>query len=78
MDYGSYKKANYFLGSGAIESANKYTMQNRMKLQGMRWNIEPAQRVLSLKARLESDRWHEVEPLLIRHINSLSNCVDKG
>lgn len=78
MDYRSYKKANYFLGSGAIESANKYTMQNRMKLQGMRWNIEPAQRVLSLKARLESDRWHEVEPLLIRHINSLSNIIDIG
>ena len=71
MDYKAYKEANYFLGSGAIESANKYTMQNRMKLQGMRWNIEPAQRVLSLKARLESDHWYEVEPLLIRHINSL-------
>lgn len=71
MDYGAYKKAGYFLGSGAIESANKYTMQNRMKLQGMRWNIEPAQRVLSLKARLESDRWYEVEPLLIHHIDSL-------
>lgn len=71
LDYKSYKEANYFLGSGAIESANKYTMQNRMKLQGMRWNIEPAQRVLSLKARLESDHWYEVEPLLIRHINSL-------
>ena len=78
MDYRSYKKANCFLGSGTIESANKYTMQNRMKLQGMRWNIEPAQRVLSLKARLESDCWHEVEPLLIRYINSSSNIIDIG
>ena len=27
MDYGTYKKANYFLGSGAIESANKYSFR---------------------------------------------------
>lgn len=78
MDYGTYKKANYFLGSGAIESANKYTMQNRMKLQGMRWNVAPAQRVLSLKARLESGHWCEVEPLLIRHINSLGSIDLEG
>jgi hypothetical protein len=64
MDYGAYREAGYFVGSGAAESANKYTMQNRMKLQGMRWNRETGQGMLSLKARLESGRWFEVEPLL--------------
>ena len=64
MDYGAFREAGYFVGSGAIESANKYTMQNRMKLQGMRWNRETGQGMLSLKARLESGRWFEVEPLL--------------
>ena len=64
MDYKEYRKLNLYVGSGAIESANKYTMQNRMKLQGMRWNTETAQGVLSLKARLESDRWYEIESLL--------------
>jgi len=44
----------------------------------MRWNIEPVQRVLSLKARLESDRWYEVEPLLTRHINSLGGVDLEG
>ena len=78
MDYGTYKRENYFLGSGAIESANKYTMQNRMKLQGMRWNVESAQRVLSLKARLESDHWYEVEPLIIRRISSSGSVAVKG
>ena len=66
MDYKAYKKSGYFVGSGASESANKYTMQNRMKLQGMRWNKETGQGVLSLKARLESGCWHEVEPLIQR------------
>ena len=69
MDYKKYKELNLYVGSGAIESANKYTMQNRMKLQGMRWNPETAQGVLSLKARLESDRWHEVESLLQEHFD---------
>ena len=71
MDYKAYREANIYVGSGAIESANKYTMQNRMKLQGMRWNPATAQGVLSLKSRLESDRWHEIEPLLHAHFNSI-------
>ena len=64
MNYKEYQKNGYFVGSGASESANKYTMQNRMKLQGMRWNVDTGQGMLSLKARLESDCWHEVLPLL--------------
>ena len=71
MDYKMYKELNLYVGSGAIESANKYTMQNRMKLQGMRWNPDTAQGVLSLKARLESDCWHEIEPLLQQHFDSI-------
>ena len=64
MNYKEYRQNGYFVGSGASESANKYTMQNRMKLQGMRWNVETGQGMLSLKARLESGCWHEVLPLL--------------
>ena len=64
MDYKSYIEKGYYVGSGASESANKYTMQNRMKLQGMRWNKSSGQNMLSLKARLESNCWHEVEELV--------------
>lgn len=64
MNYKEYRENGYFVGSGASESANKYTMQNRMKLQGMRWNVETGQGMLCLKARLESDCWHEVVQLL--------------
>ena len=64
MDYKSYREKNYFVGSGAIESANKYAMQNRMKLQGMRWIKSNAQTMLSLKCRLESQNWIEVEQLV--------------
>ena len=73
MDYKKYKSLGYFVGSGASESANKYVMQNRMKLQGMRWNKETGQGVLSLKARMESGCWHEVESLLEAYCNRKNN-----
>ena len=69
MDYKLYKEKGYFVGSGASESANKYAMQNRMKLQGMRWNKESGQNMLALKTRLESGCWHEVEPLVAEYCN---------
>ena len=67
MDYKMYREKGYFVGSGASESANKYTMQDRMKLQGMRWKTTTAQTMLSLKRRIESDCWEEVEQLVRKY-----------
>ena len=64
LDYPSYKKKGYFVGSGAIESANRYVMQNRLKLPGMRWTKDGAQRMLALKAKYESNLWSDVERLV--------------
>lgn len=69
MDYKKYKSKGYFVGSGASESANKYTMQDRMKLQGMRWKTTNAQTMLALKCRIESGAWHEVESLVRTYCN---------
>ena len=49
IDYPSYVKQGYFIGSGAIESGNKSTMQERLKLPGMRWEVQSAQYVLAAK-----------------------------
>lgn len=67
MDYPSYKRKGYFVGSGAIESGNICLMQNRMKLQGMRWKLASGQGMLSLKAKYESGKWNEVEALMQRY-----------
>ena len=72
MDYKTYKANGFFVGSGASESANKYTMQDRMKLQGMRWKAANAQTMLALKCRIESNCWNEVESLVSTH------CEEKG
>jgi hypothetical protein len=57
IDYPQYKKLGYFVGSGAIESANKVILQRRLKQSGMRWSVPGAQYVLSLRAKAESGRW---------------------
>jgi hypothetical protein len=65
IDYPTYKAKGYFVGSGAIESANKVILQRRLKQSGMRWNVPDAQSVLSLRAKVESSRWlSDVVPVL--------------
>ncbi|MBQ9007777.1 MAG: hypothetical protein IJ088_00385 [Clostridia bacterium] len=64
LDYPKYKEKGYFVGSGAMESANKYVPQERLKLTGMRWKIISVRRILSLRAREKSKKWHEVEKIV--------------
>ena len=66
IDYDTYKKRGYYVGSGAIESGNKVVLQKRLKLAGMRWDEISAQYLLSLRAKYESDLWKAcvVKPLL--------------
>lgn len=57
IHYEEYIKKGYFIGSGAIESANKVVMQRRMKQSGMRWSVKGAQPILTLRAKKESGLW---------------------
>jgi hypothetical protein len=60
MDYAAYRQAGLPIGSGTIESAAKTLVQQRMKQAGMRWSRTGAQSMLALRARLLSDRWHDL------------------
>jgi len=57
IDYKNYETRGYFIGSGAIESGHKIILQQRLKQAGMRWNVETAQPILTLKTKVESDLW---------------------
>ncbi|MDR0652488.1 MAG: hypothetical protein LBG12_04175 [Synergistaceae bacterium] len=57
IDYPSYERKGFFIGSGAIESANKTVLQKRLKQAGMRWNTATAQPLLTLIAKKESGLW---------------------
>ena len=65
INYPEYKAKGYFVGSGAIESANKVIVQRRLKQAGMRWSVPGAQALLTLRAKVESGLWdRQVRPLL--------------
>ena len=65
INYPEYVSKGYFIGSGAIESGNRSTMQERLKLPGMRWDITTAQYVLSAKMKYDSGLWDSyVVPLV--------------
>ncbi len=49
VSYGSTKRAGYHLGSGAIESANKFIGHVRLKRSGAWWYITNANNILKLR-----------------------------
>ena len=64
MKYDLYKKKGYCIGSGAIESANKYVVQRRLKLAGMKWNQDNANFMVHLRAEYinkQMDAYYGIE-----------------
>jgi hypothetical protein len=59
MDYPSYLKNGWQIGSGAIESACKTVVNQRLCLGGMRWGEEGSDAVAHLRAlyRSDEDQW---------------------
>ncbi len=55
MDYPSYLKKGWQIGSGAIESACKTVVNQRLCLGGMRWGEEGSDAVAHLRALYRSD-----------------------
>lgn len=60
MYYKTYQDNGYLIGSGAIESAHRTIIQQRLKLSGQRWSIGGAQQIMNLRAFQKSNRWSEV------------------
>jgi hypothetical protein len=56
MDYPAFRARGLPVGSGAVESAAKHVVQQRMKRAGMRWGMVGGQALLALCAHLASDR----------------------
>ena len=65
INYLEYKNQGYYVGSGMIESGNKVVVQKRLKQAGMRWSKEGAQYMVALRAKYESNRWEDVQSLII-------------
>lgn len=59
MDYPTYEANGWYIGSGAVESACKTVVGQRMKGSGMRWGEAGAHAVCHVRAlyRSESSQW---------------------
>ena len=64
MMYGTYKEKGYIIGSGAIESAHRNVVQQRMKLSGQRWSVNGAQYIVNLRASKKSNQWSQIVDLI--------------
>lgn len=56
MDYPAFRQDGLPIGSGAVESAAKHLVQQRMKRPGARWSDEGGQAVLNVRCHLLSNR----------------------
>lgn len=74
MDYKEYRRRGLFIGSGAIESAHRTLIQNRLKKSGQRWTHDGANRMLNLRVCYQSQRWHLVQ----NNILLMNNCYAKA
>jgi hypothetical protein len=71
MDYPTYQANGWLIGSGAVESACKTVVNQRLKLAGMRWGEEGTDAMCHLRALLRSEpgQW---EAFWQRHIREPS------
>jgi hypothetical protein len=56
MDYPRYRANGWLIGSGAVESACKTVVGQRLKLAGMRWGEDGTDEVCHLRALFKSER----------------------
>jgi len=60
MNYGEAKRAGYHIGSGGIESSNKFISNTRLKRSGAWWYIENANNILKLRCAKHNGTYDEV------------------
>jgi Uncharacterised protein family (UPF0236) len=68
MDYPRYQRLGLQVGSGAVESACKQVVTQRLKGAGMRWREAGAQTMARLRCLLLGDEWHA----FVRHWNQVA------
>lgn len=59
MKYDEYRKNGWYIGSGAIESANKYIVSQRIKQSGMIWSKIGADAMIWTRCKYFEGNWDE-------------------
>lgn len=64
MQYGTFQKRGWFIGSGVVEAGCKTVVGQRLKQSGMFWSLPGAQNVLTLRCATSSRRFDQAWDLL--------------
>lgn len=75
MRYDEYLREGYPIGSGVVEGACRHVVKDRMELAGMRWEIEGAQSILSLRATYLNDQWNDLIENRIQNEQNHQECL---
>jgi hypothetical protein len=59
MQYGRFRALGLFVGSGVIEAGCKSVIGHRLKQSGMRWSVEGANSIISLRCIRQSGEWED-------------------
>lgn len=59
MQYPTFRRAGWPIGSGMVESANKLVVEARLKGSGMRWKRSHVNPMLALRNGVCNERWQE-------------------
>jgi len=57
MRYDLYRNNGWFIGSGFIESANKYIVTQRLKQSGMKWTKKSANAIIWVRCKYYEKEW---------------------
>ena len=66
MLYKTYTDKGYLIGSGAIESAHRHVIQQRMKLAGQRWTIQGVQQIANLRVVYKNGLGHTIKSIITK------------
>ncbi len=58
MKYDEYRNEGLIIGSGFIESANKYIVAQRLKMSGMKWIKKNANAMIWLRGKYYENDWN--------------------
>lgn len=59
IDYAHFRRREFPIGSGCVESGHKVVVQRRMEGAGMRWAEHHVDPLLALRNLITNDRWDE-------------------
>jgi hypothetical protein len=59
MEYPTYQRQGWPIGSGSVESSHKFVVQARLKGSGMHWKPAHVNPMLALRLALLNERWTE-------------------